>query len=118
VSLELLLDLTLSKSKLEIAFAFSYAQLSESQKVVVLNCRDQPKYNQRVKAASVDGKGAYKCLDARDGSDCNQLRLYIDEYIAESIAISLDCISIGISSNQLQSDIDGHRRWFRWWVQR
>jgi hypothetical protein len=55
---------------------------------------------------------AYKRLDACDGGDCNRLGLYIDwhrhqincnqlglcidEYIVESIAISLDCISMDI----------------------
>ncbi len=56
--------------------------------------------------ASLDGGVAYKCLDACDGSncnqlgsyinwhhcqiDCNQLGLCIDEYIFKLIAISLD----------------------------
>ncbi len=55
---------------------------------------------------------AYKCLDARDGSNCNRLGLYIDwhccqidcnqlglcinEYIVESIAISLDRVSMDV----------------------
>ncbi len=57
---------------------------------------------------------AYKCLDARDGGDCNQLGSYIDwhccrincnqlglcidEYIVELIAISSDCVSMDVNS--------------------
>jgi hypothetical protein len=56
---------------------------------------------------------AYKRLDARDGGDCDWLGLYIDwhccrihrdqlglcinEYIVESIAISLDCVSMDVN---------------------
>ncbi len=57
---------------------------------------------------------AYKRLDARDGGNCNQLRLYInwhccqidcdqlglciDKYIVELIAISLDHVSMDVNS--------------------
>jgi hypothetical protein len=60
------------------------------------------------------GKVAHKRLDARDGSNCDQLGLYInwhhcqinrhqlglcvDEYIVKSIAISLDCVSMHVDS--------------------
>jgi hypothetical protein len=56
---------------------------------------------------------AYKRLDGRDGSncnqlglyidwhccqiDCNQLGLFIDENIVELIAISLDCVSVDVN---------------------
>jgi hypothetical protein len=61
---------------------------------------------------------AYKCLDARDGGDCNWLGLYIDwhcrgidcnqlglcidNYIVESNAISSDRVSMDVDS-----DFDG-----------
>jgi hypothetical protein len=57
---------------------------------------------------------AYKCLDACDGGNCDQLGLYIDrhccqidhnqlrscidEYIVKSIAISLDRVSMDVNS--------------------
>jgi hypothetical protein len=65
---------------------------------------------------------AYKCLDARDGSNCDQLRLYInwhhcqinpnqlglcvDEYIVKSIAISSDSVSMDVDGG-FDSGFDG-----------
>jgi hypothetical protein len=62
----------------------------------------------------MDGEVAYKCLDARDGGNCNQLGLFInwhccridrdqlgscvDEYIVKLIAITLDCVSMDVDS--------------------
>jgi hypothetical protein len=48
-------------------------------------------------AASIDGKVAYKrTSNYPDGGNCNWLRLYIDWHIVKSIAISSNCISIGV----------------------
>ncbi len=57
---------------------------------------------------------AYKCLDAHDGGNCNQLGSYIhwhccqincdqlgscvNEYIVELILISSDCVSMDVDS--------------------
>jgi hypothetical protein len=64
--------------------------------------------------AGIDGKVAYKHLDACDGSNCNwlgsyinlhccqidcdQLGSFIDEYIINTIVISLDCVSMDLNS--------------------
>ncbi len=62
------------------------------------DCRGQPKYNQRVKAAGEDGKVVYICaFDYPDGSNCNRLGLYIDWHIVGLIGIGLDPILIGIN---------------------
>jgi hypothetical protein len=70
----------------------------------------------------MNGKVAYKHLDARDGSNCDQLGLYIDwhhcqidpnqlvlgvdEYIVKWIAISLDCVSIDVDGG-FNGEFDG-----------
>jgi hypothetical protein len=46
---------------------------------------------------------AYKRLDAGDGGNCDQLGLYIKRHCYQLIAISLDCVSMSILSNRLQS---------------
>jgi hypothetical protein len=38
---------------------------------------------------------AYKCLDAHDGSDCNQLGLYINWYCCQ-----IDCNQLGLCINE------------------
>ena len=69
------------------------------KKLKCRNCRDQPKYNQRVKAAGIDGKVAYKCASNYcDGSNCDWLGWYINWHIVGLIAIGSDCILIGINS--------------------
>jgi hypothetical protein len=68
------------------------------------------------------GKVAYKCLDAHDGGNCDQLGLYIDchhcridrdqlgsfadEYIVKSIAISLNRVLMDVYSG-FDSGFDG-----------
>jgi hypothetical protein len=84
------------------------------KKLKCRNCRDQPKYNQRVKAAGIDGEVAYKCAsDYCDGSNCDWLRLYIDWHIVGSILISLDSISIlingGFDDNQFHLVMLGYQ---------
>jgi hypothetical protein len=72
MSLELLLDLTMSKSKLDIACAYSYVQSSVLQKnsiaIAVIN-QSAIRGLKRSLLAGLDGGVAYKCLDLRDGSN-------------------------------------------------
>jgi hypothetical protein len=69
---------------------------------------------------------AYKQLDARDGGNSNRLGLYIDWHCCQIIAISSDCVSIGIvlkliaissdrvSMNILSNRLQSARIMYRW----
>ncbi len=55
------------------------------------DCCDQPNYDQRIKAASVDGEVANKItFNYPDGSDCNRLGSYIDWHTVSLIAVNSD----------------------------